>query len=262
MMREEEIIRQIDLYLRGKLSEEEIDQLWVEFLKNPEYMELFQIEAGARYYYAGKKQNANKELQKMQANSNQAGPQAPASWYLPGSPVIRWGAGIAAAMLLMLLVYNWFSADGLERELIASISPHEMVTTDIQRTDDLAFDPLDVDLNRGYEAAVSGRTEEALERFSSLLTEELDARQSSIAHLNLGILYYNDSLFEEAADSFSRSLEAGELDPFVREKTWWYLANARLKAGEIEEAYHTLQELIRFEGLYQEEAERLMELIQ
>lgn len=36
--------KKIEAYILGKLSESEVDELWVEFLKTPEWYELFEIE--------------------------------------------------------------------------------------------------------------------------------------------------------------------------------------------------------------------------
>ena len=46
-MGEEETIRmmrQIEAYIAGNLSTNEINQLWIEFLKAPEWHEIFEIE--------------------------------------------------------------------------------------------------------------------------------------------------------------------------------------------------------------------------
>lgn len=36
--------KQIDMYIKGKLAEEEIDKLWVKFLKAPELYDYFETE--------------------------------------------------------------------------------------------------------------------------------------------------------------------------------------------------------------------------
>jgi len=43
MKQEIEILQQIESYVRGELSETEIDYLWTQFLKNPEYYNWFEI---------------------------------------------------------------------------------------------------------------------------------------------------------------------------------------------------------------------------
>lgn len=50
-MREEEIVKRIDRYLKEKLTENEIDLLWEEFLNNPKHFELLKTEAIAREYF-------------------------------------------------------------------------------------------------------------------------------------------------------------------------------------------------------------------
>ena len=43
-MRDAEISRQTTLYIKGKLQPDEVDQLWIEFLKDPTRYEDFIIE--------------------------------------------------------------------------------------------------------------------------------------------------------------------------------------------------------------------------
>ena len=43
-MEDQKIIKEINRYIKGELGPAEIDELWVEFLKNPEYYEWFETE--------------------------------------------------------------------------------------------------------------------------------------------------------------------------------------------------------------------------
>lgn len=59
-MRDVEIVKRIDRYLKEKLTENEIDLLWEEFLNNPKHFELLETEAIAREYF---QQDINKVKQ-------------------------------------------------------------------------------------------------------------------------------------------------------------------------------------------------------
>ena len=55
-MREEiELLKTIDVYIKGRLTESEIDELWVSFLKNPEYLDWLIIETHAQKYFINMK---------------------------------------------------------------------------------------------------------------------------------------------------------------------------------------------------------------
>lgn len=43
------MIQRIEDYLLGKLNQKEIDELWIEFIKDPEWYEVFEIEIALRY---------------------------------------------------------------------------------------------------------------------------------------------------------------------------------------------------------------------
>ena len=67
-MGEEETIRmmrQIEAYIAGNLSENEIDQLWIEFLKAPEWYEIFEIELILRMMGREKIQSGRKRGSKQ-----------------------------------------------------------------------------------------------------------------------------------------------------------------------------------------------------
>ncbi|MFN1835526.1 hypothetical protein AB2B38_009715 [Balneola sp. MJW-20] len=50
-MKKETTIQHIDLYLRDKLSEEEIRKLWVELMKDPELMQRMETEAALHHLF-------------------------------------------------------------------------------------------------------------------------------------------------------------------------------------------------------------------
>jgi len=42
------MMQRIDLYIRGRLSQQEIDELWIEFLKEPEWYKIFETDLHLR----------------------------------------------------------------------------------------------------------------------------------------------------------------------------------------------------------------------
>ena len=42
------MMQRIEKYIRGKLNQDEIDQLWVEFLKDPEWYSIFETDLHLR----------------------------------------------------------------------------------------------------------------------------------------------------------------------------------------------------------------------
>ena len=43
-----EIMSRIDDYVRGRLTQEQIEELWIEFLKEPYWFRIFEIEVNIR----------------------------------------------------------------------------------------------------------------------------------------------------------------------------------------------------------------------
>lgn len=54
-MKNETTIKQIDLYIRGKLGEDEIRLLWIEIMKEPELLEYLEIETGLFHLFKSEK---------------------------------------------------------------------------------------------------------------------------------------------------------------------------------------------------------------
>ncbi len=64
-MKEERIIdmmKRIDQYIRGGLTQEEIDELWIEFIKEPEWYRIFETDLHIRSLI--KSINIKKEVDK------------------------------------------------------------------------------------------------------------------------------------------------------------------------------------------------------
>jgi len=43
-----DIMQRIDSYIRGRLNQQEIDELWMEFLKEPEWYRVFETDLNLR----------------------------------------------------------------------------------------------------------------------------------------------------------------------------------------------------------------------
>lgn len=244
-MREDEVVKQIDDYLKGMLTEKEIDFLWAEFLRNPDYFELFKTEVIAREYF-------QKEIIKRdRANANIL-------------ILKKLGYGIVA-LLVITLLFRFIAAEytsSLHTELVTEISPHEMVTTNLYRSVDESQKQLDVTISRGFEAAISGRTEQSEEYFSAVLESDPLPDQKAVASLNYGILLFNSSDFEGASEAFETVVNTESLSPYTTEKGWWYLANSLAHLENFEGAFHAAHQAYSNGELFKEEADRLMDKLE
>ncbi len=249
-MRDIEILKEIDRYLNGELTTQEIDQLWGKFIEHPEYLELLKTEAHARKYFQ-KKVNED-------APAKEQG-----FWPSPSNAVMaykNWIYTLAAVLIIFVLfqLTTIHGNDGLQSELLSSISPQEMVTVEIYRTTEPGFEQLDVEINKGYEAAVSGRLDESMDLFSGVLNSNPRPDQKAIANLNLGILHFNNSEFEEASAAFKTVTAEENLSPFTLEKGWWYLGQSLARQNNLADARQAVNTAFQFDGLFRQDAEQLL----
>lgn len=256
-MRDIEIVREIDRHLKGEMTVKEVDKLWSKLLENPEYMKLLETEANARKYFRAENYNQHITGEKNSDSVHKSGTVLSLrSWIYT-----------IAAVLVIFVMYQLTSLDtgsGLQSELLVSIAPQEMVTMNVYRTAEQGYEMLDVEINAGYEAAVSGRLSESYDQFVTVLEGNPTAVQKAVTNLNLGILHYNNADFEEAVQAFKivTAVESRDLSIYASEKGWWYLGHSLAQLGQLSEAHQAIQEAYLLDGIFRNDAELLLERIE
>lgn len=239
-MEEKEISQTITKFLRGELNNEEIDQLWEEFLKNPELFNQFETEVNLYYMFL------------EQRSSSESSSQNKTAVIHPFKKYQKWIYAAAAAIILSigLQLFSIDETDMLRDAAIASIDVTEMMGADIYRDESEWASDLDLNINLALAKALDDRFDEAEEILEQLLREELSELQSGKVHLNLGILNYNKASYNEAISAFS-AVTAIETIPFyLEEKAWWFKGNAYLNINEIQLAREAVFNAYTLDGRF------------
>lgn len=177
-----EIMKKIDQYIRGELKDSEIDELWIEFLKNPELYDLFETEL----------------LLRDRANKN-AGEAVLSS---PGISFFEiYKKQLFAIAAIIILSFGIFMITVIKQAdvrsfAIESIHQDEIIGADNFRSDQENSPDTDLMLNRGLEAALENRINDAVSHFNSVLKNNPNPAQKIKAQYNLGILHYNGVNFD------------------------------------------------------------------
>ncbi len=243
--REIEIRQQIDAYIKGKLDESEIEQLWNEFAKNPELLDVLEIEVHV------------KKLIEQEALSN----KKPAS--VRRLPSWTWHAA-AAAVLLTIALIQLFRIDTpteMNQFVVQQIGPDHIETADGVRAKDMRISTADSLLNLGFEAAISGNERRALELFNTVINEYDEEPYGSKAYLNKGIILYNEGDYETAISAFREAAHRVQNSRMISEKAHWYLGNALINIGKLEEARMAVFEAYQLDGIFRKPAFRLLKKI-
>ena len=221
-MKDKEISRKITQYLKGDLNNEEIDQLWEEFLKDPELFSQFETELNLHDMFRKQKEEANRN------STHKSGVVRKLNNYK------TWIYAAAAAVLLSLSLQLFSIQDGdlLQSSAIASIDVTEMMGADIFRGDEESVNDLDISINVALAKALDEEFDEAISILENLLDEDLSAQQFGRVSLNLGILRYNKADYQRSVYHFQQVLDTDSLPEFFEEKAWWFMGNAYLNINE------------------------------
>lgn len=248
-MKEETVIKEIHRYISGDLSLKEIDELWVQFLKNPEYYNWFETELHLRKLAKDSKKATIHPLNSSQNNSQKT-----------FRNYRKWVIAAAAAVVISFGL-QFFSMDGTDTILnysIESIENTELVGADVFRSDEEEGSSIDVAINQGLAYAYNDEEERAIETFREILLQDPTEEQRARAEINLGILLYNQGDYSDAVIHFETVTQIDELNRFFEEKAWWFLGNAYLNLRQLSEARDAVFNAYTLDGRYQTPALTLL----
>lgn len=241
---ETEIVQQIDAYIRGELSEEEAEKLWIHLIQHPEHMELLETELAARA-----------------ALTNTTGSFKIRFMGRPFSGSNGWFMAAACVVLVIvsLLFFRIETDSELKRYSLQTISPTEgLETPDVFRAESDNPSTVDSLLSAAYQKALKGDVEEAKNNYEQVIHQHEDPAKAADAHLNLGILHFNFEDYEDASESFQKALDIEQDDEIQRERTWWYLGNAYLNMGDLDKAREAVLKAYNHKGMYQKPSLHLL----
>lgn len=236
--RELEIKQRIDAYIKGQLKEDEIQELWNEFAKEPELLDLLELEVNV------------KALMESRTNTS----------HIKKLPSWTWHAVAAAVLMIVALVQLFWveTPTGMDQFVVQQINPSEMEYADGIRSEELSITAADSLLNLGFQAAISGDKERALELFNEVIDNFNEEPYASKAFLNKGIILYNESDYESAISAFKEAADRVEDSRMITEKAYWYLGNALVNIGELEAAQEAVFQAYQLDGIFRNPAFRLI----
>lgn len=231
------IEQRIDAYIKGQLSDEEVQDLWMQLVKHPEYISLLQTELDLTRIYNQKAQSQNTTGH---------------YW--------KWIAS-AAAVIVFIITLNILTTNDLQPlkslgqtniNLVENLASAEVTRSGT------ALDPADSLLNTGFKAAISGQIETAIRIFEDIIVRYDSTRAVPKAYLNLGILKYNSGDFDGCIESFNQAISNARDDSLLIEQSYWYLGNAFVNTNELPKARDAVKKAFEMGETYKKEAFRLL----
>jgi len=259
-----ELLKTIDAFLKGELSEAEEDTLWERLLKHPEYLDYLETEAALRDLYQ-QKTNTNDEHKsiKEQLESDQISGRIPSE---SNTNINRLGAALAVAASIAIIFAFLFLINQPQHKApgelaINSIEVNSMETSDVRRSEINELSPADSLLNVGMQAAMTDNMSKAERIYREVITKYDSKPAAAMAHLNLGIIQYNLGEYENAITSFRSALDIPNTTMIVEEKAYWYMGNAYVNLEQWEKARSVVYEAYVQQGIFRDAAESLLEHI-
>lgn len=226
--RNKDLEKRIEAYVEGKLSAQEVDELWSVLLDNEYYYDYMKSVASLKKI--SEEQEKESSFQKMESRKQ--------VWL-----------SAAAAVLLMIGSAAIFNLSTETSEVVQPISSIEL---DYYRSSDgMVSEEGESDVvRRAISTANTGDVAEALK----LINEELEKTDSEYHHAELlitsGSILYNSGRFDDSIEKFETALDINYDDMLLRERNYWYLGNAYFQINKLEEAKANLERAFELNGAY------------
>lgn len=252
-MKEQEkiqLLEKIDRYIKGELSQDEIDDLWKKFLQNPEWYDWFETELHLRSLIEkGLKPNFNTVEE----------PDGSTKYTVKGYMTWVYAAAAAVILAIGLQFFNFEQGEPIPSFALTEIEQSNLIGADVLRSDDGPAANLDVAINDALATAYEGDRAQAIEKFQELLNQSTNNQQQARIEMNLGILFYNSGDYDSAKTHFQSIIEIENLEDYQMEKAWWFLGNALLNLDQPREARQAVFNAYNMNGRYQSEALSLLQ---
>lgn len=230
---------QIDLYLSGSLSHEEIELLWEQLIEHPQYVDYMKTCAGLRKIGSEDKESESSSKTEETITS------------------YNFRYAIAAGIVLLLTVIGVLNiypeSETYYPEPLAVLELNNLRSSDTFEND------FEREIQHGISLAVLGQEEKALEVLHQLKAKVESEEQKLDVMVNIGIVHYNLADFDSAKSTFLAVTQNPHAEPLIKEKAWWYLANSYLKTNHREDAKVAAQHTYDVNGAYRRMAARWLE---
>lgn len=235
MNRQKHIEERIELYLDDNLSKSEIEELWIDILQRPEYLDHLKI---------------NLSLRELHKRKKKTFPLVAQNYHL----------GILTMAALLLAVFYFTILNSITspyKAPLTQIDLHEIQSPDVMRAVDGYLTGIDSLMHEAFNAAVMGENAQALNLYKNILNEA-SPENAVKAHFNTGIILYNEKQFGDAAKSFYAALTLRKNLPRVEEKARWYLGNTYANLDSLINARYTFYRTYQMNGVHKNEAREML----
>lgn len=239
------MIRSIDDYVNGKLGMQEVDALWIQLLRYPEYYRYLKTQAALKKQYRKNHTPHNIGLGRKLISASTA----------------PWIA-TAAALLLVFLLYSIFRITYTPQinPVMNEINLLHLISPDVTRSSTQeSLSEEEQLLQNAFSLSIAGDINRAIGIYKSL---EEDEHYRNTVLFNQGILYYNVGNYSDAVSAFNQTACRDFSDNLYTEQCFWFLTNSYIAIEEFERARETAQQTRASNGIYRNDADVLLKRLE
>ncbi len=230
-----ELEEKIEQYVNEQLTQQQIDDLWAELIRNEEALDYLKTVATLR-----KIADEEDTSGLVSDQNNDSFNRVQRNWL------------IAAAAAVVLIVASFGIVQTiLEPDVVEPIASIEL---DYYRSADGLAEAEDsvgeAKIREAIIMANQGEYQQALQILEEGLITVSDTSIRAMMHMNAGSILYNINQYEEAASQFEQALSIEHEDDLIQERAYWLLGNTYFQLNMREEARAAFQSAYELNGAY------------
>ena len=234
--------RQIDLYVNGKLTDEQVDELWAELIQDEYYLDYTKSVANLKVVIEqNRKNNASAPVHSLRK-------------------YISYGAAAAVALIIGVMGILNYSSNNLNTTDLEALTWMDYGTV---RNPEASADILTDNeiIRRAISLTNDGNTDEAIDLLKDELSKVSSATDIAEISLTLGSIQYNYGNYSEALISFRQVVNQENIDTKILEKGWYYLGNTFIQLDKLDDAKLAFEKTIDIDQQYSRVAQRYLDII-
>lgn len=235
-----ELERKIDLYVNGKLNEEQTDELWAELIQNGYYLDYM------------------KTVVNLKGLIDRKRSEKPAAKVFAFKTYAKYVS--AAAVLIIAGVLGVLNYNGGEQ---LAVQPVSDIGLDVVRSaDGISEETKNEVIKNAIRLATSGNVSEAIEMLDNELKSAEEPQVVAELALSLGSIRYNYGNYEAAIENFKLITRQEGIDKLTLEKGYWFLGNTYFQLDMLAEAEGAFQNAYDLDGAYSRISRTYVEALQ
>ncbi len=222
-----ELEQQIEDYVNGKLSAEQVDELWAELIQDEYYMDYLKSVANLKKIAQKQSRQRSNVLPLFKSRNS-------------------WAAMAAAAVVIIVGSFALFS---IVTET-TQVQPISSIELDYYRSSGVETN-LNIDILREIIVmANNGEVDQALGLLDTEIANEESPDRRAELLITKGSISYNSGSYEAAIQSFESALAEDVSNILILEKAYWYLGNSYFQQNNMTAARAAFQNAYDLNGAY------------